>query len=279
MKLLLDKLSELELKFRGSGAKKGTKRSALMTHVVLGYPSLKESIDIVAAMAQSGASVIELQIPFSDPMADGPTIMKANEEALLQGVTPADCMKAMEKLSRRVNIPLLFMSYYNLLFAYTRNPNTALKHFCKDASNAGAQGLIVPDIPPEEKGDGYFDCARENKLIPIPLVSPLSSSSRLKTIAKNAPDGFVYCVSTTGTTGARDKLPKGTARYLKNVRRHFSIPLAVGFGISTPQQISTLSSHAEIAVVGSKMIDVIEKSPRNSIAKNVRRFTKLLAQA
>ena len=220
------------------------------------------------------------RFPFSDPMADGPTIMRANEVALAQGLTPSLCMKAMEKLSSKTSIPLLFMSYYNLLFAYnnSRSKNSGVKRFCQDASNAGAQGLIVPDVPPEESADGYFDYAKENNLIPVPLVSPLSSEVRLKKIAKVSQSGFVYCVSTTGTTGARKKLAPGLTTYLKTVRKHFSMPLALGFGISSPQHIAALAPHAEIAVVGSAMIDVIDSSKKQAITKSVKKFTKQLTR-
>ena len=278
MKLLLNTLSQFETQSlaKRNGQKKT--RAKLMTHVVLGYPNLKLSMDIVCAMANSGASIIELQIPFSDPMADGPTIMRANEAALAQGLTPAKCMKAMDQLSSKCSVPLLFMSYFNLLFTYRASKKSGVKRFCLDARNAGAQGLIVPDIPPEESDDCYFELARANKLIPVPLVSPLSSDLRLKKIAKVSPEGFVYCVSTTGTTGARTSLPSGLKSYVKNVRRHFSLPLALGFGISSPQQISALSPHVEIAIVGSAMIDKIDNSPKKSIVRNIEKFTKLLAK-
>ncbi|MCB0323567.1 MAG: tryptophan synthase subunit alpha, partial [Bdellovibrionales bacterium] len=167
MKRLNDTLAKLE------PARKGG-RPALMTHVVLGFPTLRDSIDIVRAMADSGAAIIELQIPFSDPMADGPTIMAANEAALTAGTTPTDCMKAMEQLAGELEVPLLFMSYYNIIFAYQQQGGAdAVRSFCRDAAAAGAQGLIVPDVPPEENAEGYWDVTREHGLVPVPLVSPV----------------------------------------------------------------------------------------------------------
>lgn len=257
--------------------KKGGRQPLLMTHVVLGYPSLKESIDLVRAMEDGGASLVELQIPFSDPMADGPTIMMANEQALANGITPKDCMQALERLSAAVKIPLLFMSYYNLVFTYGGNKRGGITTFCRDAAAAGAQGLIVPDIPPEERGDGYWTSCREHGLAPIPLVSPLTSDRRMKLIAANASEGFVYCVSTTGTTGARSVLPPGLAAYTARVKRFFKIPRAVGFGLSTPAQTKALAGHAEIAVVGSAMIDLCERTGKAERLRAVREFTAKLA--
>jgi tryptophan synthase alpha chain len=263
-----------------SAQDKGKRRHpALMTHVVLGYPTLNDSISIVQAMAEGGASLVELQIPFSDPMADGPTIMRANETALKNGVTPRDCMRALETLSRKVSVPLLFMSYYNLLFAYGgKGKQNGLKHFLADAASAGGQGLIVPDLPPEEKQEGYWTLPLNYGLVPIPLVSPLSSPARLKKIAATAKHGFVYCVSTTGTTGARQQLPADLQSYLTRVRKHFTLPLAVGFGISSAQHVRALAPYAEIIVVGSAMINLIAKtSPKQRLAA-VCRFTAQLSK-
>lgn len=243
---------------------------ALMTHVVLGYPSLKESMEIVRVMAESGASIIELQIPFSDPIADGPTIMLANQQGLENLVTPKDCMKAMEVLARKVKVPLLFMSYLNLLINYSGG----LKQFCKDARNAGTQGLIVPDIPPEENAEGYWTLTKANHLIPILIVSPVTTQERLKKLSAVATDGFVYCVSTTGTTGARKTLPPGLPEYLLKVRKHFSVPLAVGFGISKPAHVRSLAPYAEIAIVGSATIDLIERTAKRERLKKIRKFVR-----
>lgn len=258
--------------------KKAGSYPALMTHVVLGYPSLKESMEIVLAMADGGASFIELQIPFSDPMADGPTIMKANEAALEQGVTPTDCLKAISKLSKKCPVPLLIMSYFNLIFAYgNKKADGNVLQFCKDAAAAGATGLIVPDVPPEENVEGYWTHSKSQGLAAIPLVSPVTSAARMKKIAQATDDGFVYCVSTTGTTGARNALPTGLAAYLQLVQKYFSQPRAVGFGISTAAQVKSISNHAEIAIVGSAMIDIIADAKKSKRLKAVRTFTKQLS--
>jgi len=180
----------------------------LMTHVVLGYPTLEKSIEIALTMANSGAAFIELQIPFSDPMADGSTIMQACEVALEQNVTPKDCMKAMQEITSKTEVPIIFMSYFNLIFNY------GVKEFCKDASNAGTQALIVPDILPEDEKENYWNLAREHNLSPTTLVSPVTTKERFEVIKQKATDGFVYCVATTGTTGARKELETDLKEYL-----------------------------------------------------------------
>lgn len=247
----------------------------LMTHVVLGYPTLARSIELVRAMIDGGASFVELQIPFSDPMADGPTIMEANEAALAQGLTVKDCFAAAEQLTSSSDVPILFMSYANIVMQYgTRN--RGVEQFCRDAAGAGIAGLIVPDIPPEENGEGYWTHSHRNNVLPIPIVSPLSSNDRLKKIAAVAGDGFVYCVSTTGTTGARSALPTGLGPYLKRVKQTLKQPLAVGFGISTPDQVRALGAHADIAIVGSAMLNLINKTQPKQQQRAVRTFTEAL---
>ncbi len=242
---------------------------ALMTHVVLGYPSLEKSIELVQVMAENGASIIELQIPFSDPMADGPSIMGACEHALSEGVTPSDCLEAMAKLSSKIETPLLFMSYYNLVLNQ--------KGFAKAASDTGCEGLIVPDITPGESKDSFFtECDSENLPV-IPLVSPITSETRLKQIANNSTSApFVYCVSTTGTTGARDKLPEELPAYLNRVKENFSVPRALGFGISEKKHIEQLQGNAEIAIVGSAVINLIKESsnPNTEVANFIQKLSK-----
>lgn len=245
----------------------------LMMHVVLGYPSLEESIELVRVMAKSGASIIELQIPFSDPIADGATIMEANQVALQNGVKTADCMRAMKQLSEELPIPLLFMSYANILLNFPGG----IEGFCKAASNAGAEGLIVPDIPPEESAERYWELAAKHNLAPIPIVSPVTTPERMKKIAAVAQRGFIYCVTVTGTTGARTELPPDLANYLSNVKQTFSLPRAVGFGISTRNHINQLAPHCEIAVVGSATVDIIRNTPKAERAAMVAKFTAELA--
>jgi len=237
-------------------------KPALMTHVVLGYPTLEKSIELIKAMSECGVSIIEIQIPFSDPIADGPTIMSANQVALENGITPKDCFEAAAKLSAVIDTPLLFMSYFNILFNY----KNGVSDFCKDAAACGIQGLIVPDVPPEETADGYWTSAKEFNLSAIPIVSPVSSNERLELIKKTTDAEFVYCVSVTGTTGARTTLPAELADYLSNVRNVFKRPLALGFGISSKEQVLEASKHVELCVIGSAVIDIVRNNePKNQL--------------
>lgn len=245
--------------------KKG-KRIGLMTHVVVGYPSLDATEEIVRVMAESGVDFVELQIPFSDPLADGPTIMKASEEALRGGVKVKDSFALMRKLSSTLTIPLLFMGYYNTVFKY------GTERFCEDAKMAGASGLIVPDIPlEEEKNEHFTRSARKNNLCVIRVVSPASTNERLEKNAVVA-EGFVYCMARQGITGAKDNLDPELVSYLARVKKIFDVPMAVGFGISKREQIQALYGHADMAVVGSAVIDIVGRSKRYEIGKNVGKF-------
>jgi tryptophan synthase alpha subunit len=249
---------------------KKEKRMGLMMHVVVGYPMLEATEEIVQVMAESGADFVELQIPFSDPLADGPTIMKASEEALRNGTKVKDAFSLMRKLSTEVEIPLLFMGYYNTVFKY----GTA--RFCKDARSAGASGLIVPDIPlEEEKSEHFIRSAKKNNLYAIRVVSPASTQERLEKNAEVA-DGFVYCMARQGITGAKKDLDPELVNYLERVKKIFDVPVAVGFGISKKEHIQALRGHADMAIIGSAVIDIISKSKRDEGGKNVRDFIKNL---
>lgn len=242
------------------------KRLGLMTHVVIGYPSLKLTESLVAVMEEAGIDFIELQIPFSDPLADGPTIMRACEKSLENGTRVKDAFDLVSRVSKKVKMPLLFMAYYNTVFKY------GTEKFCRDAEKAGISGLIVPDMPlEEEKEEHFIKYCGEAGLKNIRVVSPASTTERLQKNSKVA-DGFVYCSAHQGITGAVDQLDPGLGVYLKKVKRYFSIPVAVGFGISKKEHLSQLSSYADIAVIGSAVIDVINKSEKSGIEKNVRNF-------
>jgi len=224
-----------------------------MTHIVGGYPTMDECEQIALTMAKSGVSFIEIQIPFSDPVADGTTIMKANQIALKNGTTPQDCLELMKRLKSHKGMPpLLFMSYYNILYKYE------LEKFCWDAAEAGAYGLIVPDIPvDEEKHEHYLENCKKNGLHPIQVISPITPERRLNKIAAVA-SGFVYCVARAGTTGeSRNASIIKLEGYLQKVRRFIKTPLAVGFGISTPKNVEEVLQHADIAVIGSRIIEYV----------------------
>ncbi len=270
MKLLNETLSQIV------ACRKETLHTALMTHVVLGYPTIERSIEIVLAMAEAGAEIIEVQIPFSDPLADGPTIMFANQEALDSGVTPPDCFEAIARITKVVKVPILIMSYFNIPFSY----KGGVAGFCKAAHDAGASGLIIPDIPPEEfQEERLREICAEQSLQLIPLVSPLTPERRLKLLSSSSGEGgFVYCVSTTGTTGARHALPPDLGSYTERVRRYFQKPLALGFGISTPEQVKAAGEHVEIAIVGSATIDILRKTEARSQLDSVKKFVEDLTR-
>jgi tryptophan synthase alpha chain len=238
----------------------------LMTHVVVGYPTLKDTVNIVKAMANAGVDIIELQIPFSDPLADGPTIMKACERALENGTKVKDAMTVMKSLSRQVSIPLFFMAYYNTIFRYGTD------RFCFDAKTSGAAGLIVPDMALEEESTEHFIAScKKYSLHNIQVVSPASTDKRL---AKNADvaSGFVYATARQGITGAKNTLDPQLRSYIANVKKYFSVPVAVGFGISKKEHINALKGHADIAVLGSAIIDILNCSKPDEYQKNIHAF-------
>ncbi len=233
----------------------------LMTHIVAGYPSLSESKALAEVMLGCGVSLLEIQIPFSDPVADGPTILNANTVALERRVTPQDCLNLMKALRKKTDIPLFFMTYFNILFRF------GVEQFCSEAQKVGCTGLIVPDMPiDEEVNEKYLYFCEKYGLQPIQVISPLTPVRRLKTIAKVA-KGFVYCVAGTGTTGERRSLPAGLASYLRTVRKYIKLPLAVGFGISTKEQVRAVSELAEIVVMGSKVLNLYHDAPRRKLEK------------
>lgn len=230
-----------------------SKSLGLMTHVVVGYPSLDATISLVKLMAKSGVDFVELQIPFSDPLADGPTIMKACEASLKNGTKVKDAFEIAKKLSKEVKIPLLFMAYYNTVFKY------GTKRFCEDAKKIGISGLIVPDMSLEEESEEHLNkYCQENGLYNIRVLSPASTKERIQKNAKTA-KGFVYCTARQGTTGTQQGLDPKVINYLEQVREESKVPIAVGFGISTPEHIKMIKPLADIAVVGSKVIDIISQ--------------------
>jgi len=247
---------------------KKRKRIGLMSHVVIGYPSLKETIEIVMTMTQNGVDIIELQIPFSDPLADGATITRACEESLKKGTKVLDAFTVMKSLSKKTAVPLLFMAYYNTVFMY------GVEMFCKDAKQAGAEGLIVPDMPIDEEGyEHFFAFCKQYDIPAICVISPSSTDKRLKNNARFA-KGFVYCTARQGITGASSSLEKGVSMYIEKVKNYFTIPIAVGFGISKKEHVLALQGHADIAVVGSAIITIISASKKHEVTKNVAAFIK-----
>ena len=237
---------------RSGGSPERKKGLKLMTHVVAGFPDLHASREIIETMAAGGADLIEVQIPFSDPTADGPAITKANHRALENGVRPEDAFSLIEKSKTTLDIPLVVMTYANIPF------RMGWQRFADRAAEAGAGGVIIPDLPfdTEEGRDALAELGRQS-LPFIPVLSPGMSDRRLRDIAGQA-SGFLYLtlrVGTTGTVGRTD--PNGLA-FIARVRAATSLPLAAGFGISSRAQINGLRGAADIAVVGSHLIRIFE---------------------
>jgi tryptophan synthase alpha chain len=223
----------------------------LMTHIVIGYPSLEDSYQLVKTMVEAGVELMELQIPFSEPIADGPVILRANQEALATGITVEQCLDFAERVAREFNIPFLFMTYYNILFKY------GVAKFATAMAERGLKGAIVPDLPPEEAGE-YLRAMAANGLDPIFIFAPNSPDYRLKLIAENA-GGFVYCVARKGVTGAHTEFSRDLDAYLDRCRAATALPLALGFGVSSKEDVEFLKGKADIAVVGSQAIRVFDR--------------------
>jgi tryptophan synthase alpha chain len=241
-----------------------TKQIGLMAHVVAGYPSMAETEQIVEAMERGGADFVEIQIPFSDPLADGETIMNANDVALTNQIRIEDVFQLMDRLTKKVQIPLLFMGYYNSVHHY------GVERFCKRASEVGAQGLIIPDVPVDEEGyERFTHFCKVANLANIRVLSPTSTKQRIRLNTKVA-SGFVYCTAVAGTTGGKSVMNDQTKSLLKAVKSTSDVPLAVGFGISEPEHVMSLVGYADIAVVGSAVIRVIEEKGVQGVESYVR---------
>jgi tryptophan synthase alpha chain len=223
----------------------------LMTHIVVGYPSLEASFELVKAMVAAGVDLMELQIPFSEPIADGPVILKANQEALAAGITVADCIDFGGRVARQFDIPFLFMTYYNILFKY------GVERFVRTTADKGLKGAIVPDLPPEE-GRTYLDAMEAHRLAPIFIYAPTSTNDRMQMLAGHA-RGFVYCVARKGVTGQQTAFSQELEAYLKRCRQATDLPLALGFGVKDRADIEFLTGKADIAVIGSQTIRLVEE--------------------
>jgi tryptophan synthase alpha subunit len=250
---------------------KKEKRLGIMTHIVLGYPNVEESLRLAKLMAQVGVDFIELQIPFSDPMADGPTIMKANKEALDKGFKVKQAFEIMQKLNQSVKIPLIFMSYFNTIL------NQGVENFMQKAKKSGASGLIFPDISIEQEGEeGYIKQAKAHNLMPIRVLSPASTEERIKLNAKYA-QGFLYYVARKGITGAQKSMAQSLKKEIANLKKSIKISIAVGFGVSKQSHLKDLKkAGADIAVIGSAVLDVYNKAPKRQKLKKVEQFLKNL---
>lgn len=218
-----------------------------MPYFPLGYPDLDTSIDVIEVLAKNGADLIEVGLSFSDPLADGPVIQQATQVALENGITVKKSLQAVAELRQRgVDIPLVLMGYYNPMLAY------GLEKFVRDAIKAGADGFIIPDLPPEEADE--FVAVASAPL--IQMLAPTSPDERMEMIARNA-EGFIYLVSVTGVTGARQSIAKDLGDLIARVRKHTTVPVCVGFGIGTPQQAREVGGLADGVIIGSACVKKI----------------------
>jgi len=225
----------------------------LVAYVTAGDPSLEASERIALALAEAGADVIELGVPFSDPVADGPVIQRASERALRSGTTLSGVLELVKRLRAKTQVPLLLFSYYNPVL------QMGLEKFASAAADAGADGALITDVTPEEAGE-YRSAMLARGLDTVFLAAPTSTDTRLKMIAE-ASTGFLYLISRTGVTGTQDALAEELPALARRVRAATPLPIAVGFGISLPEHVSLLGGLADAAVVGSALVAEIEKAP------------------
>ena len=259
-----DRIAERFARLRDEG------RTGLVLYVTTGFPDIEATLELVPALADAGADLIELGVPFSDPLADGPTIQESSFHALRNGVTLEGCLGVVERLrGKDRTTPLALMGYYNPILHY------GLESFARRARESGVDGVIVPDLPPDEAGPLVGAC-RPHGIHVIPLLAPTSTDARIR-LACEAASGFIYCVSLTGVTGAREHLPSGVFDFLARVRRHTELPLAVGFGVSTRDHVESIGRIAQAAVVGSALIRVLKDSPRDLLVDRARRFVQELS--
>ena len=245
------------------------KGKAFIPFVTCGDPSLDVTEKIVYAMEEAGADLIELGIPFSDPTAEGPVIQGANLRALSGGVTTDKVFDMVEKIRKNSSIPMVFMTYANVVFSY------GIERFCKRAAEVGMDGMILPDVPFEEKEE-FASVAEKYGLDLISLIAP-TSHEKISMIAKEA-EGFLYCVSSIGVTGTRSEFTTDFDEFFGVIKKNATIPCAVGFGISGPEQAKKMSTYCDSVIVGSAIVKLISQYGKESSEK-VYEFTKSLRDA
>ncbi|MBM4446579.1 MAG: tryptophan synthase subunit alpha [Chloroflexi bacterium] len=245
---------------------------ALIPYITVGYPSIEATLKVVPLLASSGCDMIELGIPFSDPLADGATIQQASFCALSNGVTPKLCLEVAKELSQKVDKPLVFMTYFNPVFSY------GLEEFCSACANSGIDGLIIPDLTPDE-GSQLEAISQKQNLDLVYLLAPTSTEKRIELAAERS-RGFIYLVSVTGVTGARGNLPSGLDEFVARVRKIAILPLCVGFGISTMEQAKQVAQIADGVIVGSRAIQLMgTDNDLTSVASFVKDLRRTLDES
>ena len=234
----------------------------LMTHIVLGYPDFDTSLRTVESMIDAGVDLMELQIPFSEPMADGPVILKANSDALDAGARVEQSLEMAAQITERFDIPFLFMTYYNILF---RN---GVESFVTRMKDIGIVGSIIPDLPPEEGGD-YLQAMRQNELAPIHIFTPNSTPERLKYLS-DCSAGFMYMVARKGVTGKETQFGEQLDDYIAMCRAATELPRALGFGVKSREDVDFIRGRADIAVIGSETIRVLDRDGVDGVGPFIR---------
>ena len=241
------------------------KRPGLIVFLTAGFPDMEATLELVPALVAAGADAVELGVPFSDPLAEGPVIQESSFRALQNGTSLEDCLDAAEALRDKIpETPLVLMGYYNPILSYGLAP---LAERCEQA---GVDGLIAVDLPGFESGPLISEC-RARDISVIPLLAPTSTGESIKDACAGA-SGFIYCISVTGVTGARDRVSERSFELLDRVKAHTNLPLAVGFGISSRAHVVEVGRKADAAVVGSALVSVMLESPREELVERASRF-------
>ena len=245
-------------------------RPGLVVFLTAGFPDLDATLELVPALVEAGADAVEIGVPFSDPLAEGPVIQQSSFLALQNGVTARDCLDAVDSLRGRVpDAPLILMGYYNPIYSF------GVKQYAQECQRVGVDGLIAVDLPGSESGFLAGECG-DRGISLIPLLAPTSTDRSIEDSCRNA-SGFVYCVSVTGVTGARSEVSNRGIELVQRVRAHTGLPLAIGFGISTPEHVEQVGETAEAAVVGSALVRVMLESPREEVVDRASSFVASLA--
>jgi len=250
---------------------KRTGKKALIVYIAAGDPNITITKRLVMEFENRGVDIVELGVPFSDPLADGPTIQAASQRALKHNICLKDIFRAVRSLRKTVRIPFVLMTYYNPVLQY------GVKKFISDAKDSGVDGVIVPDLPHEES-DELLSYAKKEDFSLVQFAAPTSTDDRLKAVSRKA-GGFIYYVSITGVTGARSKLEHDVKENVRRIKRFTRKPVCVGFGVSTPEQARYISRVADGVIVGSAVIRVIEKYiGKRGLIKEVGKFVHSLAK-
>ena len=234
------------------------KRPGLVAYITCGDPDLDTSREVALSAIRAGAEVVELGVPFSDPVADGPVIQRASERALKRGTNLGGVLATAKQIREQSSAGLIIFSYLNPVLRF------GLEKFCAAAADAGVDGALITDLPVEEAG-GYLKAMKAHKLAPVFLAAPTSTEQRLRDVGKHS-RGFVYAISRTGITGARQELAGDARSLVERLRAYTKLPIAVGFGVSTPEQFAEVGSFADAAVVGSAIVQRIEQNPGREAA-------------